>query len=218
MTAFEDAYRRVRAEMEAAEAREESEHSWRALGEWLDAVVPSQQDAPAIGYHVPDPVPGAAAVTSTASSWTPSGGANADPVADMVKAYHLVNDTPWLKPDRPGRDKWIKLSDVYTLDDAIEADHQLFMRQAEESVQRLAWEQLRQLEEHLRALPDGASWCVHGPEAMVEEQRLDVDGSTFTVCTRAHEVHAGETCTVAPRTVYGPMTPEIRAQADRPRP
>lgn len=35
-----------------------------------------------------------------------------DPVADIIKAYKLVRDNPGYRPDPPGPERWIRLSDV----------------------------------------------------------------------------------------------------------
>jgi hypothetical protein len=112
VSAFSDAYRRIVAEVATEEAQRERERSWADLGAWLDAmVVPFDppQDAPALGYHVPpvrtigaEVMPDATLPTVTAR----------DPIADLVRAYRLIEANPGYRPDLPGPDRWVRWSDV----------------------------------------------------------------------------------------------------------
>lgn len=170
---------------------------------WSDYLPP--QDAPAIGFRTElfiDDVPDTTPPTVT----TP------DPVADLVKGYKLIKDNPGYRSDPPGRDKWIRLSDVAinpdTLDDIIGAGYATALRD-------MAYQAARNLDGCLRDLPDGWSWCEHAFEwSSTDPGPFLADRVAFTARVKGHRLVPGETCpSEGRRTMYGPMTLEIRRAA-----
>jgi hypothetical protein len=71
---------------------------------WSDYFTP---DAPALGFYA-EPIIGAEAVPDG----RPPEVTTPDPVADLVKAYRLIEANPGYRPDLPGPDRWIRWSDV----------------------------------------------------------------------------------------------------------
>lgn len=116
------------------------------------------------------------------------------------------------RSDPPGPGRWIRLADMAinpdTLDGIVGAGYATALRD-------VAYQAARNLDGRLRDLPEGWSWCEHAFEWLTTDPGplLD-DRFAFTARVKGHRLAPGETCPgEGRRTVYGPMTPEIRRAA-----
>lgn len=164
------------------------------------------EDAPALGY-----MPSLREFLPPVPDTTPPTVEAADPVADLVKAYRLVRDTP-LGVARPIAGPWLKFaaSDIVTPDDNAPEGSSAQMQAVVLKLVRQAQDTLD--EAAVAATRAGCTLCVHdGPTATID----DAPGSDFMrsdtvrlrVRIRAHMLWPGQECPHLPRTEHRGPTP-----------
>lgn len=167
--------------------------------QWSDYFTP---DAPAIGFRA-EPVIGAEVMPDT----TPPTVTTPDPVADLVKAYKLINDAP-LGVDRPLAGPWHRFEASRTIDveDTIGApDPHGLAQDALTALADEAWGKLKVAAD--LAWRSGCVLCVHdGPTSMIDPFDLERDQYRMRVRVRAHMLWPGQECAHVPRTQYGDPT------------
>jgi hypothetical protein len=163
---------------------------------WSDYFMP---DAPALGFYA-EPIIGAEVMPDDA----PPVVTTPDPVADLVKAYKLINDAP-LGVDRPPAGPWHRFEASRTIDveDTINApDPHGLVQDTLAALTDEAWGKLKVAADLARR--SGCALCVHdGPTSMIEEPfDLERDQYRMRVRVRAHMLWPGQQCAHLPRTEY----------------